>query len=142
MKLIEKNSNNREFLRGVSKFCSRVSKYENQTSLLTSAFHTFGSDSYQRRKVTNTTQLKKRSGKKIKVQPEAVKRRRTANGGKNAIIKGMTKRKDPFNRTETSVKRPHSFANNIQQNEAVSKKAGRTMSSKTKFFNKKYKGSN
>ena len=71
--MIERNSENANFLKGISKFCERIKKYEHQTSKLTSAFHTFGSDTYHSKKVTNNSMLKKRIGKKIKVQPEAVK---------------------------------------------------------------------
>ena len=39
--LIEKNSQNQPFLKGFLKFCERVSKYQGQTSKLTSAFHCF-----------------------------------------------------------------------------------------------------
>jgi len=132
--LLDKHSENQELLKGVSKFCDRIKRYENQPSKLISAFHNFGTDTHYRKKVTNTTLLKKRLGKKIKVQPEAVKRRKVKNGSKSSIQKGMTKRKNPFEQTETSVMRAHSFATNVKDNEAVSKKAGRTMTSKTKFL--------
>ena len=78
-------------------------------------------------------EVKERGGKKIRVQKEAVKRRKVSNGSKSAIKKGMTERKNPFDHPEPNVKRPYSFSSNVQQNQAVSKKAGRTMASKTKF---------
>ncbi|XP_057311257.1 uncharacterized protein LOC130649070 [Hydractinia symbiolongicarpus] len=133
LRMIELNRNNNDFLRGVSKFCDRISKYETQTSKLCSAFHTFASDIHYSKKVTNQTHSKSRTGKKIKVQPEAVKRRSTISGSKVAIQKGMTKRKNPFN-VEPSLKRGHSFTKNVSNNEPVAKKAGRTMGSKTKFL--------
>ena len=44
--LIDVNSENSNFLNGVSKFCTRVKKYKEQTSKLSSSFHSFGIDSY------------------------------------------------------------------------------------------------
>ena len=114
--------------------CDKINKYEHQVSKLTSAFHTFASDSHYSKRVTNQSLLKKRTGKKIKVQPEAVKRRKTASGSKTAIQKGMMKHKNPFTEKTPSLKRTHSFSKNVENNEAVSKKAGRTMASKTKFL--------
>ena len=140
--LLERHTENQSFLKGVLKFCERVGKYENQTSKLTSAFHSFASDTYQSKRSTTTTLLRKNLGHKIGVQPEAVKRRKTESGSKNAIKKGMTKRKNPFDRTEASVKRAHSFSKNVRNNEAVSKKAGRTMASKTKFLRQHAKETN
>ena len=67
--------------------------------------------------------------------PEAVKRRNTSLGCKNAIVKGMSKRKNPFVQTTgAKSKHTHSFSVNVSNNEPVSKKAGRTMVSKTKFM--------
>ena len=132
--LVERHSHNQAFLKGVLKFCDRLSKYQNQSSKLSSAFHCFGIDTHQSKKVTSNALLKKKLGKKIKVQPEAVKRRKSSCGSKNAIAKGMRKRQNPFDATEPSVKRAHSFSKNVQNNEAISKKAGRTMASKTKFL--------
>ena len=43
-------------------------------------------------------------------------------------------KKNPFIQTDPSVKRAHSFSLNVSNNEAVSKKAGRTMTSKTKIL--------
>ena len=135
--LLERHQTNQNFLKGVLKFCDRVKKYEKQTSKLTSAFHTFGSETYQSKKVTTNAVRKKRLGKKIKVQPEAVKRRKTESGSKAAIKKGMIKRSNPFQKPEPNVMRPHSFSANVSSNEAVPKKAGRTMTSRTKFLSKK-----
>nr|XP_047122908.1 uncharacterized protein LOC124806224 [Hydra vulgaris] len=59
-------------IRGVLKFCTRLKMNENRISNLTSSLHCFGIDSYQSKRITNTTLRKKRNGVKIKVQPEAV----------------------------------------------------------------------
>ena len=127
---------NQAFLKGFLKFCERVSKYQGQTSKLTSAFHCFAgsANTHDSKKVVNSSLLKKKLGKKIKVQPEAVKRRKVESGSKTAIQKGMRKRKNPFELQQPSVKRAHSFSHNVKNNEAASKKAGRTMTSKTKLI--------
>ncbi|XP_065679780.1 uncharacterized protein LOC124806224 [Hydra vulgaris] len=70
--LVDKHYNNADFLKGVLKFCTRLKMNENRISNLTSSLHCFGIDSYQSKRITNTTLRKKRNGVKIKVQPEAV----------------------------------------------------------------------
>ena len=45
---------------------------------------------------------------------------------------------NPFDK-EVSKKRMHKFSLNVASNEAVSKKAGRTMASKTKYLSKNKK---
>ena len=52
----------------------------------------------------------------------------------------MSVKNNPFI-LEPGTKRPHSFAQNVRNNEAVAKKAGRTMSSKTKHLRKYSKAS-
>ena len=49
------------------------------------------------------------SSKKITI------RRVTDNGSKTAVVKGMKKHLNPFNRT-VSKKRAHSFADNVAEN--------------------------
>ena len=53
-------------------------------------------------------------------------------GSRTAKVKGMTARKNPLNDFVVSRKRVHHFAENTRNNEAVAKKASRTMSSRTK----------
>ena len=125
--------NNPCFNRGILKFCERVNKYKAQTSKLSSAFHSFGSPVSSSRKICATASLKKARRGKIYVQPEAVKRRKSETGSKKPIIKGMRIKSNPFDKSVTK-KRLHKFSANVQSNEAVPHKAGRTMSSKTKFL--------
>ncbi|XP_065650099.1 uncharacterized protein LOC136078351 isoform X2 [Hydra vulgaris] len=135
--LIEKHSSNAAFLKGVSKLCTRLKQNETNISNLSSSLHCFGIDFYQSRRVVNTTLRKKSNGVKIKVQPEAVKRRKIKNGSKASIQKGMVKRNNPFNVSDVSTKRAHSFSECVKDNVAVSKKAGITMGSKTKLLSSK-----
>ena len=133
--VIDNRSQDANFLQGVVKFCNRVEKLKNQPSKLASSFHMFSSAQYSRAKVTGTS-MRPGNKRKISVQPEAVKRRygEQKTGSKSATVKGMIKKKNPFNQTEVQKKRPHMFSQNVRANERVSKKAGRTMSSKTKHL--------
>ena len=134
--LVESRSHDQTFLKGIVKFADRVGKYQNQPSKISSSLHSFGTTTYSRKQVTATSLLKKaRLGKKIHVQPGAVSRRIEKNGSKNAIVKGMRKRVNPFQIDAVSTKRPHSFSDNVKSNVALPKKAGRTMSSRTKLKN-------
>ena len=126
------HSNDTNFLRGVSKFCDRVNKFPH--SRLSSALHSFGVDSSSSLKNTSTQSLDKKRKGKIFVQPQAVKRRKNKNGSKNAIVKGMNVKKNPFSNKKVSTKRPHKSSINVTNNEMVAKKAGRHMASKTRFF--------
>ena len=47
----------------------------------------------------------------------------------------MTVNSNPFE-VEISKKRTHKFSSNVKNNEVISKKAGRSMSSKTKHLTK------
>ena len=119
------------------KFCERVKKYKHQQSRISSALHTFASTSNMSLKVTASASLKRAKKGKIHVQPEAVKRRKVQDGSKKSKIKGMAVKKNPFLKGEPQKKRHHDFSLNVLKNEAVSKKAGRTMASKTKFLSQK-----
>ena len=97
------------------------------------ALHTFGSPRASTRISSQARSVAKHYQKtKIGVQPEAVKRREIKNGTKRALKKGRpsaglsSKLPVPIHLR----KREHSFSNNVINNEAVPKKAGRTMSSK------------
>ena len=46
----------------------------------------------------------------------------------------MAVKKNPFDKQKPQRKRAHKFSSNILNNEPVSKKAGRTMASKTKYL--------
>ena len=130
---VDKNSDNLNFLRGVSKFCDRLQKYP--LPRLENALHNFGQQQATSLKITAKASLKRAKKGKIHVQPEAVKRRKIQNGSRKAVVKGMIVKKNPFN-VEISKKRIHNFSLNVKNNEAISKKAGRTMSSKTKHLSK------
>ena len=66
---------------------------------------------------------------------QAVKRRKSENGSKKAIVKGMKVKCNPFDKN-VSTKRLHKFSSNVVNNEAAAKKAGRSMASKTKHISK------
>lgn len=141
MEMIE-NTNDNNLLRGMAKFCERVKKYKHQKSRISSALHTFASTSNTSLRITASASLKRARKGKIYVQPEAVKRRKTDDGSRKSTIKGMSVKKNPFSKGEPQTKRPHNFAVNVSKNQAVSKKAGRTMASKTKFLAKQNRGKN
>ena len=54
------------------------------------------------------------------------------------MIKGMNvhTKNNPFINMEAQTKRDHHFAKNVENNEAVAKKSGRTMASKTRHHTK------
>ena len=60
--------------------------------------------------------------------------RKTKNGSKKSEIKGSSVKKNPFTGLNPTRKRGQEFAQNVVDNVAVPKKAGRTMASKTKFL--------
>ena len=130
------NSENYNLMTGVMKFCQHVKKFP--VSRLSTALHSFGVPSSTNLKVTATSVLKKARRGKIYVQPEAVKRRKCKDGSRKSKIKGMSVKNNPFI-VEPATKRPHSFAQNVCDNVAVAKKAGRTMSSKTKHLQQRCK---
>ena len=127
------------FLNGIVKFCERVEKLP--TPRLTSALHAFGGRNYEASNTAKTakTLFKKSRRGKIFVQPEAVKRRKEVSGSKNARIKGMTVKNNPFKNKKHTVKRSHCFAKNVAENVPVPHKAGRSMSSKTKQLKSRVK---
>ena len=131
-KMLSNHSSDMNFLRGVSKFCDRVKKYP--ISRLSSSFHSLGVPSSTSVKITATSILKKARKGKIYVQPGAFARRKSESGSKNAIVKGMTLKKNAFGNVKVCKKRPHKFSINVEKNEPPAKKAGRHMASKTRFF--------
>ena len=120
----------KSLLLGVTKFQKRIEKMN--ASQLASHLHTFGVQQFRRKNITSaSSSLLKRSQKfKIGVQPEAVKRRKIKNGSKRALAKGKSSMMLPIK--SVSYKRKHEFSLNVQNNEPVAKKAGRSMMSKTK----------
>ena len=132
-KHLDNNSDKLNVLRGFVKFCDRAQKYP--VSRLESALHNFGVGTSASLKVNTSSILKRVRKGKIYVQPEAVKRRRVKDGSKKAKIKGMVVKNNPFVKV-SSTKRLHKISANVLNNEAVSKKAGRTMTSKTKHLSK------
>jgi uncharacterized protein (DUF2132 family) len=96
---------------------------------LASALHCFNSDSTRSElKVLKATRQAKQN--KIKVQPEAVRRRQSKGNsqGFRSVIPSQT---------QVRGKRLHSFAHNVANNEPVAKKAGRSMMSITKTGRKR-----
>ena len=98
---VDHRKNDLNFLNGIVKFCERVEKLP--TPRLTSALHAFGGRNYEASNTAKTakTLFKKSRRGKIFVQPEAVKRRKEVSGSKNARIKGMTVKNNPFKNKKT-----------------------------------------
>ncbi|XP_066926380.1 uncharacterized protein [Clytia hemisphaerica] len=142
--VLEDNKTNTQLIQGILKFRNRLEKYKKQTSKLTSSLHSFGGVTHYRKMTSQlNTKLTKKTSGKIKVQVEAAKRRVKANGSRTAVVKGMNKKNNPFNKdVAPSRKRKHKLSQNVENNEQVPKKAGRTMGSKTKFLSKKNKENN
>ncbi len=132
----EKLHTDPNLISGAIKFAERVHGMSNPR--LASALHCFGSDntSYSL-KISKGVRNAKRN--KIKVQPEAVKRRKTANGSRQKQSKGNCQefRSSIPNNTHIQGKRLHKFAKNVSNNEPVAKKAGRSMASVTKSGRRK-----
>ena len=101
-------------------------------SRLTSALHSFGTGICQSQNGKVGVFKKVKRGK-ITFQPGAVCRRKVKSGSRQAKVKGMTLKKNPFD-LKTSVKRKHSLSAIVENNQPVAKKAGRHMSSKTRHF--------
>ena len=122
---------------GAIKFAERVRGMSN--SRLASALHCFGSDKTSHSLKTSKAAPRNAKRNKIKVQPEAVKRRKTANGSRQKQSKGNHQeiRSPIANNTQAQGKRLHEFAKNVFNNEPVAKKAGRSMSTVTKIGRRK-----
>ena len=126
------NATDQNFLRGVLKFSDRV---KNMTkSKLTASLHCFGAEGVYNTHLTTTSAVKKRKRGTIHVQPEAVERRKLGNGSKRKQNKGQTAKNNPFKKVAGHTKRAHRFAENVQRNEPVAKKAGRSMATKTRIY--------
>ncbi|CAB4034165.1 Hypothetical predicted protein [Paramuricea clavata] len=121
---------NQNFMRGILKFADRVQRMP--TSKLTSYFHTFGAAGVTQSRVTITSIVRRAKRGKIHVQPEVVKRRKLESGSRAKQPKGQISKKNPFLLKAGKAKRLHQFAHNVRQNQPVSKKAGRSMSTKTR----------
>ena len=67
------------------------------------------------------------------MQPGAVKRRKLTNGSRSKQPKGQILKSNPFDKIAERPKRLHMFAENVRRNEPVAKKAGRSMSTKTRI---------
>lgn len=129
------DEHNQPRMRGIIKFADRLQSMTNlQSSRLEHALHTFGSSLTSATRITSSSIVKRRG--KIHVQPEAVKRRRVKNGSRNKLNKGQHKH-DPFNLVAGKRKRLHSLSNIVKENVPPSKKAGRSMSTKTRIYESK-----
>ena len=126
----------RNFLSSVMHFSRRVEGMPMQR--LASALYTFGSlksNTNASRKIV--AGAKKAKHNKIHVQPEALKRRKAANGSRQKLSKGHSSITDVPNNSLLRGKRVHCFSSNVASNEPVAKKSGRSMASKTlQQFNK------
>ena len=124
--------NDQNFLRGVVKFSQRMKTMP--VSRLTSVFHTFGTLGVNSKRITATSIVKHSKRGKIHVQPEAVKRGKLTAGGRAKQAKGQNVKSNAFKRITGKPKRAHQFAENVRHNEPVSKKAGRSMATKTRIY--------
>ena len=122
------------FLRSVLKFADRAKKMPK--SKLTSCFHSFGAAGVCHTGLTATSIVKKAKRGKIHVQPESVKRRKVADGTRRRQAQGQTLKNNPFKPVAGKAKRVHMFAENVRRNEPVAKKAGRSMATKTRVYEK------
>ena len=73
---VTENPENNNLAQGILKYCERVQKYP--LSRLSSALHSFGTQTSTSLKVTSSACLKRARKGKIHVQPEAVKRRKVS----------------------------------------------------------------
>ena len=122
------------FLRSVLKFADRAKKMPK--SKLTSCFHSFGAAGVCHTRLTATSIVKKAKRGKIHVQPESVKRRKVADGTRRRQAQGQTLKNNPFKPVAGKAKRVHMFAEYVRRNEPVAKKAGRSMATKTRVYEK------
>jgi hypothetical protein len=132
----EKLETGPNFVSAVLKFSERVCSMSDQR--LASALHCFNSDSTRSApKVSKATRQAKQN--KIKVQPEAVRRRKTKNGSRQRQSKSNFQvfRSVIPSQAQQTGKRLHSFAHNVANNEPVAKKSGRSMMSVTKSGRKR-----
>ena len=124
------NIDDKNLLLGITKFSKRVGKMSQ--GQLATALHTFGCSTFKRRQgITSTTMRRIQKGK-ISVQPESVKRRKSKLKGKKALPKGGHSEMLPAK--ETTKKRVHCFAKNVEMNEPVAKKHAKTMMSCSRTF--------
>jgi len=101
-------------------------------SKLTTCFHSFGAAGIYNTRSTATSIVKAKRGK-IHVQPGTVKRRKLTNGSRSKQPKGQILKSNPFDKIAERPKRLHMFAENVRRNEPLAKKAGRSMSTKTRI---------
>ena len=113
---------------GIIKFSKRLVSIP--TSRLGSALHAFDNKyiTSSSAKIIGTKKAKKR---KISVQPEAVKRRKSDSGSRQKLSKGHSASSCIPNMSKVTGKRVHKFAFNVEKNQQVAKKSGRSMKSKT-----------
>ena len=104
------------------------------TSKLTNAFHIFGAKGVIHARATATSIVRRVKRGKIYVQPEAVKQRKLNSGSRAKQSKGQVSKNNLFSLKPSRGKRLHQFAHNVRQNQPVSKKAGRTMATKTRCY--------
>ena len=124
------------FVSAILKFSERVRGMSDQR--LASALYCFNSDSTRSAlRVSRATRQARQN--KIKVQPEAVRRRMTKNGSRQRQSKGNSQefRSVILNQSQVRNKRLHNFVHNVANNEPVAKKAGRSMMSVTKTGRKR-----
>ena len=100
---------------------------------LGSALHSFGSSSKGNSSL-KIPSLKRSKRQKISVQPEAIKRRKISSGSRQKQSKGNSRQGGMAIPSKIMItgKRKHSFAKNVQNNQKMAKKSGRSMKSKTR----------
>jgi hypothetical protein len=126
------DESNQDFLKSILKFVDRAKRLP--VSTLTRSFHTFGATGVSHSRVTATPTVKRVKREKIFVQPEAVKQRKRDSGSQAKQHKGQVLKSNPFQLKAGRAKRSRQFAENVRQNEPMSKKVGRTMATKTRCY--------
>ena len=121
-----------QLLSGIIKMKSRLERLS--SNQISSAMHCFGSEFLHTKGKSNKTKAKKG---RIRVQPTAVERRKKSQSKthqmlpKEKSVKLETVINLP-NNSNYSRKRRHCFSENVSDNVAVAKKAGRNMTSRTR----------
>ena len=121
-----------QLLSGIIKMKSRLERLS--SNQISSAMHCFGSEFLYTKGISNKTKAKKG---RIRVQPTAVERRKKGQSKTHQMLpNGKSVKLETVinlpNNSNYSRKRRHCFSENVSDNVAVAKKAGRNMTSRTR----------
>ena len=126
------DESNQNFLKRILKFANRANSMP--VSKLTCAIHSFGAAGVNQSRATATSIVKRAKRQKKAVQLEDVKRRKRDCGSRAKQHERQGVKSNTFRKKPERAKRPHHFAENVRHNEPMSKKAGRTMATKTRCY--------